>query len=43
MDIFRALYWREFELTVEDCRAYRMRNQYHFTFTVIRRCRLVLG
>lgn len=32
VDIFRALYWREFELTVEDCRAYRMRNQCHFTF-----------
>lgn len=32
LEVYRALHWREFELTVEDCRAYRTRNQYHFVF-----------
>lgn len=30
-EVYRPLHWRQLELTVEDCRAFRMRNTYHFT------------
>lgn len=30
-EVYRPLHWRQLELTVEDCRAFRMRNVYHFT------------
>lgn len=30
-EIYRPLLWRQVELTLEDCRAFKRRNQYHFS------------